>query len=76
MNEISLLFGDGFVILPIEQTLIWALFYSTLFWLPARGAAAVIDRCRGGHSYFYVDPEEEEAVQPVYHIGMKVLPPF
>ena len=30
MFGISLLLGDGFLALPIEQTMVWALFYSTL----------------------------------------------
>jgi hypothetical protein len=73
MIEISLLLGEGFVLLPVEQTMIWALFYSTLFWLPARGMAAVVDRRRG--QVFELDLEEEGA-RPSYHIGMKILPPI
>ena len=74
MGGISLLLGDGFVILPLEQTMIWALFYSTLFWLPARGVAAVVNRRRGED--VELELEEEAAAQPCYHIGMKILPPF
>ena len=74
MAEISLLLGDGFVFLPVEQTMIWALFYSTLFWLPARGMAAVVDRRRGDSVRHAL--EEEMAAQPCYHIGMKILPPL
>ena len=74
MAEISLLLGDGFVYLPLEQTMIWALFYSTLFWLPARGVAAVVDRRRG--QVVELELEEEAAARPRYHIGMKILPPL
>ncbi|MHC4210633.1 MAG: hypothetical protein ACYSWT_13075 [Planctomycetota bacterium] len=73
MAAISLLMVGGLVVLPLEQTLVWSLFYSTLFWLPARGVAAAIDRCRE----HYVELEaEEEAARPCYHIGMKIMPPF
>ena len=74
MAGISLLLGANFLALPIEQTMVWALFYSTLFWLPVRGVAAAIDRCRDRHVLTHLD--EEFAPQPCYHIGMKVLPPF
>ena len=74
MFGISLLLGDGFVVLPMEQTLIWALFYSTLLWLPARGVAAVVDRCRGHDGE--LELEEETTGDPCYHIGMRILPPF
>ncbi len=74
MFGISLLLGDGFLALPIEQTMVWALFYSTLFWLPARGVAAVVDRCRG--HFYVIGPEEDPTTEPCYGIGMRILPPF
>jgi hypothetical protein len=75
MAGISLLLGASVLALPVEQTMVWALFYSTLFWLPVRGVAAAIDRCRD-HRHMFVELDEEAAPQPCYHIGMKVLPPF
>ncbi len=75
MFGISLLLGDGFLALPIEQTMVWALFYSTLFWLPARGVAAVVDRCRGHYCEIEL-VEEEPTTEPCYHLGMRIMPPF
>lgn len=44
------LFGDVSVFsMPLERTLVYALWYATLFWLPVRGAAAVIDLLTGRH---------------------------
>jgi hypothetical protein len=74
MAAISLLLVGGLVVLPLEQTLVWSLFYSTLFWLPARGVAAAIDRCRA--HYVEIEAEEEAPARPCYHIGMKIMPPF
>jgi hypothetical protein len=63
------------VVLPLEQTIVWALFYSTLFWLPVRGVAAVVDRCRG--RYLQLDLLEDDAApEPVYHLGKSILPPL
>ena len=73
MAAISLLLVGGLVVLPLEQTVVWSLFYSTLFWLPARGVAAAIDRCKA----HYIEIEAEETnPRPSYHIGMKIMPPF
>ena len=74
MLGISLLLGDGFVVLPLEQTLVWAMFYSTLFWLPARGVAAAVDHYKGHHGGLAL--EDEAAGAPCYHIGKNILPPF
>lgn len=74
MFGISLLMGDGFLVLPVEQTIVWALFYSTLFWLPARGVAAAVDRRRG--HYCEIELEEDSGTTPCYHLGMKIMPPF
>jgi hypothetical protein len=81
MAGISLLLGDGFVTLPLEQTMIWAVFYATLFWLPVRGVVAVFER----HAHDDADYEYELEAgprrrstrgRPAYHVGMKILPPF
>ncbi|MHC4080141.1 MAG: hypothetical protein ACYS15_08075 [Planctomycetota bacterium] len=74
MFGISLVLGDGVLVLPLEQTLVWALFYSTLFWLPARGVAAMVDRCRGHHGEYILD--DETATGSCYHLGKNILPPF
>lgn len=73
MNEILIL-GDSFVILPMEQTFIWVLFYSTLFWLPVRGVAALFDHMTGRRHIGELD--EEAQAEPAYHLGMKILPPL
>lgn len=63
--------------LSLERTIIYALFYAALFWLPVRGAAALLDHWRGRGEPFFDDglaAAREEG--RTYHIGMKVLPPF
>ena len=76
MNGILLL-GGGMVMPPIEQLVVWILFYSTLFWLPVRGLAALVDHCRG-----HGDADCEQVVrvpavgEPGYCIGMHILPPM
>ncbi len=42
MTEIQLL-ADGFILLPLNQLVFLSMFYSTLFWLPVRGAAALVE---------------------------------
>jgi len=74
MAAISLLMVGGLVVLPLEQTIVWSLFYSTLFWLPARGVVAAIERCRA--HYVELEAEEEAGARPSYHIGMNIMPPF
>jgi hypothetical protein len=77
MAGISLLLGEGFVALPIEQTMVWAVFYATLFWLPVRGVAAVFQRRSADAGDYKLRHQEQLASsRPVYHVGMKILPPF
>jgi hypothetical protein len=79
MDGISLLLGDGFVMLPFEQTMVWAVFYATLFWLPVRGVVAVFERGsnrRLGFEYEFEHEEQRASRRPDYHLGMKILPPF
>ena len=73
-----LLLGDATTILPlfVERTIIYACWYSALFWLPVRGLAAMIDgRCgvgaRGG-----VDLCDEVMADSGYRIGMDIEPPM
>ena len=42
MTEVQLL-ADGFVLLPLNQLVLLSMFYATLFWLPVRGAAALLE---------------------------------
>ncbi len=42
MTQIQLL-ADGFILLPLNQLVVLSMFYSTLFWLPVRGAAALLE---------------------------------
>ncbi len=69
-----LLLGDATTILPffLERTIIFACWYSALFWLPVRGIAALIDgrRCIG------VGVCDEVEADPGYRIGMDILPPL
>lgn len=77
MTGISLLLGDGLLVQPIEQTMVWAVFYATLFWLPVRGVAAAIDRrSQGAHAYEARHRDRPAPHRPIYHLGMKILPPF
>ncbi len=66
-----LLLGDATIFsLAMERTIVYAVWYSALFWLPVRGIAAMIDSRRGLGFY------DEAAVEPGYCIGMNVLPPM
>lgn len=67
-----LLLGDVNTILPLflERLIIYACWYSALFWLPIRGIAAMID-CRRG-----IGVCDEVEADPGYRIGMDILPPL
>jgi len=69
-----LLLGDATTILPLflERLIIYACWYSALFWLPIRGIAAMID-CRRGIGIGVCDEVEAD---PGYRIGMDILPPL
>ncbi len=70
MTHLLLTSDLNFLALSIEKTIIFAIWYSTLFWLPVRFLAAVIDRRRAVAF-------QNEAVPDVgYRIGMDVLPPM
>ena len=75
MTGMSQLLDDGmFLSLPLDTTIVYALFYSTLFWLPVRGAAAMIDYWKSGEDMV---PEMLAEPEPCgYRVGMKVLPPL
>ncbi len=72
-----LLFGDTTIFsLATERTIVYALWYSTLFWLPVRGIAAMIDCRRGVGVGVGVGVCDEAMSDPGYRIGMDILPPM
>ncbi len=69
-----LLLGDATTILPlaVERTIIYACWYSALFWLPVRGIAAMIDARR----VVGVGMCRQAMTDPGYRIGMDIVPPM
>ncbi len=66
-----LLLGDATIFsLAMERTIVYAVWYSALFWLPVRGIAAMIDYRRA------LGVCEEVTADPAYRIGMDVVPPM
>ena len=76
MYDLSTVFGDLVVLSqPVQKTLVFAVWYAALLWLPVRGVAAALDHFRG------VDDRQlrHAAVTRTgesYAIGMEVLPPM
>ncbi len=72
-----LLLGDATTILPlfVERTIIYACWYSALFWLPVRGIAAMIE-CRCGVVGADAGLCNEALADPGYRIGMDIEPPM
>jgi hypothetical protein len=68
----NLLLGDDATLLSqfLLKTSVYALWYSTLFWLPVRAFCDLIDRWRSaaGHT--------DAAAEAAYRVGMNVLPPM
>ncbi len=60
--------------MPMERTIIYALFYSTLFWLPVRGVAAMLDHWHARHHR--LTPQELTSGTDHYCIGKEILPPL
>ncbi|MCZ6755393.1 MAG: hypothetical protein O7E49_08785 [Gemmatimonadetes bacterium] len=76
MNEISLLMSDlSSLSMSLEQTIVYALWYSTLFWLPIRGAAAMIDHFNPCYRRLAA-PELATTAADNYCIGKEILPPM
>ena len=66
-----LLLGDATILsLAVDRTIVYALWYSALFWLPVRGIAAMID-CRRALGVW-----DDMTAEPGYCVGMDVLPPM
>ena len=67
--------ADGFVLLPLNQMVFLSLFYATLFWLPIRGAAALLEHYTDRERQT-LNPELALDVDPGYRVGMDVEPPI
>ena len=77
MNEISLLLSDlSSFSMPLERTIVYAMWYSALLWLPIRGAAAVIDHFKPGHHSLAPEELEPATAGDSYCIGKEILPPM
>ena len=75
MSGLTFVLGDlELFALPVERTLVFALWYATLLWLPVRGVAAAIDHFRGVHPHHI--PVGAHHSGDAYGIGMEVLPPM
>ena len=69
-----MLFGDTMIFsLPFEKTLVFGMWYATLFWLPVRLICGLIDRHRIITGYDGLTPVCDTAG---YCIGMPVEPPM
>ena len=76
MTGMSLLLSDLSILsLSLERTIVYALWYATLLWLPVRGAAALIDHRNGRHQQLDVRHQMVTANEG-YCIGMNILPPL
>ena len=68
-----MLVGDTMVSFPLEKTLVYTLWYATLFWLPVRFVSAMIDRHRVIAQY---DGPRVVGDTVGYCMGMNVEPPM
>ena len=68
-----MLVGDTMVSFPLEKTLVYTLWYATLFWLPVRLICGLIDRHRILTAY--AGPVAIGATSG-YAIGMPIEPPM
>ncbi len=76
MTGMSLFLSDLSILsLSLERTIVYALWYATLLWLPVRGAAALIDHRNGRHQQLDVRHQMATANES-YCIGMNILPPL
>ncbi len=77
MNTISLLMSDLSILsMSLERTIVYALWYSTLFWLPIRGAAAMIDHFNPCHRRLAAQEPATATAGGSYCIGKEILPPM
>ncbi len=70
MSHLLLTSDLTFLALPLERTIAYALWYSTMFWLPIRFLAARIDHRRA------ITIRDEAVTDIGYRIGMDVVPPM
>ena len=70
MSHLLLSSDLSFLALPLDRTIVYALWYSTILWLPIRLLAAVIDRRRA------ITIQDEAVTDIGYRIGMDVVPPL
>ncbi len=68
-----MLVGDTMVSFPLEKTLVYTLWYATLFWLPVRLICGLIDRRRIITAY--AGPVAIGATSG-YAIGLPIEPPM
>ena len=72
MSSITVLADITVLSQPVQKTLVFALWYSALLWIPVRGMATLIDRRRARAA----QPVEQPGSDPGYRIGMEILPPM
>ena len=70
MSHLLLSSDLSFLAFPLDRTIVYALWYSTILWLPIRLLAAVIDRRRA------ITIQDEAVTDIGYRIGMDVVPPL
>ena len=70
MSHLLLSSDLSFLPLPLDRTIVYARWYSTMFWLPIRLLAAVIDRRRA------ITIQHGAVTDIGYRIGMDVVPPL
>ena len=70
MSHLLLTSDLNFIALPLAKTMVFALWYSALFWLPIRFLAARIDRRRA------ITIQHAAVTDFGYRIGMDVVPPM
>ena len=68
------IFGEGLIPLSLAKTIVYAMWYAALFWLPVRAAAAFVDHWNERQRRHYVQSEAALRADS-YGIGMNVLPP-
>ncbi len=70
MSHLLLTSDLNLIALPLAKTMVFALWYSTMFWLPIRFLAARIDYRRA------ITIQDEAVTDIGYRIGMDVVPPM
>jgi hypothetical protein len=71
-STVSFLAEFAVLVRPINQTLVYWLWYSALLWIPVRIVAAMIDRRRNRVEQVAQEVPADEN----YRVGMPILPPL